>query len=36
LQGFTKDIALEAYIEDNSLYIKDKGVWQSPVPYTRW
>jgi hypothetical protein len=36
LQGFTRDTALEAYTEDNSLYIKDKGVWQSPVPYTRW
>jgi hypothetical protein len=26
LQGFTRDTALEAYTEDGSLYIKDKGV----------
>jgi hypothetical protein len=36
LQGFTRDTALEAYTEDNNLYIKDKGVWQSPIQYTRW
>ncbi|GHV61417.1 hypothetical protein AGMMS49587_05500 [Spirochaetia bacterium] len=36
LQGFTRTVALEAYTEDGGLYIKDKGVWQSPIPYTRW
>jgi hypothetical protein len=36
LQGFTRDIALEAYAEDGLLYIKDTGEWKSPVAYTRW
>jgi hypothetical protein len=36
LQGFTRDTRLEAYTEDDALYIKDRGVWQSPVQYTRW
>jgi hypothetical protein len=36
LKNFTRDIAIEAYVEDSQLYIKDKGVWQSPIAYTRW
>jgi hypothetical protein len=40
LQGFTRDIALEAYTEDAGgsglLYIKDRGILQSPVSYRRW
>jgi len=36
LQGFTRDTALEAYTEEGNLYIKDKGVWQSPVAYILW
>jgi len=36
LQGFTRSTALEAYTEEGSLYIKDKGVWQSPIAYIRW
>jgi hypothetical protein len=36
LQGFTRDIALEAYAEDGLLYIKDAGEWKSPVAYRRW
>jgi hypothetical protein len=36
LQGFTQDIALEAYAEDGLLYIKDTGEWKSPVAYRRW
>jgi len=36
LKGFTQNTALEAYTKDNNLYIKDRGVWQSPVPYTLW
>jgi len=35
-QGFTRNTTLEAYTEEGCLYIKDKGVWQSPVAYTRW
>jgi hypothetical protein len=32
------DIAASTWerTEDNSLYIKDKGVWQSPIQYTHW
>jgi len=36
LQGFTRNTTLEAYTEEDGLYIKDKGVWQSPVEYIRW
>jgi hypothetical protein len=41
LRGFTRDIALEAYTEDADggsglLYIKDRGILQSPVSYRRW
>jgi len=36
LKGFTRDTALEAYTEENNLYIKDKGEWQAPISYTRW
>jgi hypothetical protein len=42
LQGFTRGIALEAYTEDAEdsetglLYIKDRGILQSPVSYRRW
>jgi hypothetical protein len=36
LQGFTRDIGLEAYAEDGLLYIKDAGEWKSPVVYRRW
>jgi hypothetical protein len=36
LQGYTQDIALEAYTEDGLLYIKDTGEWKSPIPYSRW
>jgi hypothetical protein len=36
LQGYTQDIALEAYAEDGLLYIKDTGEWKSPVAYRRW
>ncbi|GHV84579.1 hypothetical protein AGMMS50230_01870 [Spirochaetia bacterium] len=35
LQGYTRGIALEAYTEDGKLYIKDYGVWQSPILYVR-
>jgi hypothetical protein len=41
LPDFTRDIALEAYTEETDgetglLYIKDRGVWQSPISYRRW
>jgi hypothetical protein len=37
LQGFTRDIALEAYTtEDGLLYIKDTGEWKTPVAYRCW
>jgi hypothetical protein len=42
LKGFTRGIALEAYTEDikdsetDLLYIKDRGLLQSPVSYRRW
>jgi hypothetical protein len=42
LRGFTRNIALKASTEDAEdgetglLYIKDRGVWQSPVSYRRW
>ncbi|MDR2134507.1 MAG: hypothetical protein LBP27_05310 [Treponema sp.] len=42
LRGFTRNIALKAYTEDAEdsktglLYIKDRGIWQSPVSYRRW
>ncbi|MDR1863626.1 MAG: hypothetical protein LBQ67_06895 [Treponema sp.] len=45
LRGFTRGVALEAYtetVESGSsqwkglLFIKDKGAWQSPVPFTWW
>jgi hypothetical protein len=42
LQGFTRNITLEAYTQDakdsetGQLYIKDRGVWQSPVSYRQW
>jgi hypothetical protein len=39
LRGFTRGIALEAYTKDGEpglLYIKDRGILQSPVAYRRW
>jgi hypothetical protein len=45
LQGFTRNVTLEAYTETvesgfsewkGLLFIKDKGAWQSPVPFTWW
>jgi hypothetical protein len=36
LQGFTRNTVLEAYTEDNKLFIKDRGVWQSPVSFISW
>ncbi|MDR2143883.1 MAG: hypothetical protein LBP29_05895 [Treponema sp.] len=41
LPGFTRGIALEAYTDNEDsetglLYIKDRGLWQSPVSYRRW
>jgi hypothetical protein len=36
LQGFTRNTVLEAYTEDNNLYIKDRGVWQSPISFISW
>jgi hypothetical protein len=36
LQGFTPNTVLEAYTEDNNLYINDRGAWQSPITYTLW
>jgi hypothetical protein len=36
LSAFTQDTTLEAYTENGNLYIKDKGVWQSPVSYKYW
>ena len=36
LQGYTRGIVLEAYTDNNMLYIKDKGVWQSPIAYNYW
>jgi hypothetical protein len=36
LQGFTRNTVLEAYTEDNNLYIKDRGVWQSPINFIFW
>ena len=38
MQGYTRGIALEAYTdrEENLLYIKDRGVWQSPIGFTKW
>jgi len=36
LQGFTRSTVLEAYTQEGSLYIKDRGVWQSPIAYIRW
>jgi hypothetical protein len=36
LEGYTKDIALEARAEEGLLYIKDRGSWQSGVPFTAW
>ncbi|MDR2052205.1 MAG: hypothetical protein LBP80_02230 [Treponema sp.] len=42
LKGFTRGIALEAYTEEAEdgkiglLYIKDRGILQSPVSYRRW
>jgi hypothetical protein len=36
LKGFTQNTVLEAYTEDNNLYIKDRGVWQSPISYILW
>jgi len=36
LQGFTRNTVLEAYTEDNNLYIKDRGVWQSPISFIFW
>lgn len=36
LQGFTRNIILEAYTENNNLYIKDRGVWQSPISFILW
>jgi hypothetical protein len=36
LSAFTHNTELEAYTEDGNLYIKDKGVWQSPISYKYW
>jgi hypothetical protein len=36
LDGYTRDIALEAYAEDGLLYISDTGEWKSPVAYRLW
>jgi hypothetical protein len=42
LEDFTRGIALEAYTESTEdrktglLYIKDRGLWQSPISYRRW
>jgi hypothetical protein len=36
LQGFTRNTVLEAYTEDSKLYIKDRGVWQSPISFILW
>ncbi|MDR2094859.1 MAG: hypothetical protein LBP76_04995 [Treponema sp.] len=42
LRGFTRDIPLEAYTEEGEdgepglLYIRDRGVLQSPVGYRYW
>jgi len=36
LKGFTRNTKLEAYTEENKLYIKDKGAWQNPVTYRKW
>jgi hypothetical protein len=36
LHGFTQDVALEAYVEDGMLYIKDRGLLQKPIVYRRW
>jgi hypothetical protein len=43
LEGFTPLTAIEGYSEKlagysdrGSLYIKDRGDWQNPVPYKRW
>ncbi|MDR0598951.1 MAG: hypothetical protein LBG84_02550 [Treponema sp.] len=36
LQNITQETTLEAYTEDNQLYIKDQGVWQTPVTYRYW
>jgi hypothetical protein len=36
LQGFTRNTVLEAYTEGNNLYIKDRGVWQSPISFIIW
>jgi hypothetical protein len=36
LEGYTKDIALEARAEEGLLYIKDTGEWKSPIAYRCW
>jgi hypothetical protein len=43
LKGFTPRTAIEGYSEKaggysdrGSLFIKDRGDWQNPVPYKRW
>jgi hypothetical protein len=36
LGGYTQGIALEARAEEGLLYIKDRGSWQSGVPFTAW
>jgi len=36
LKGYTRNTELEAYIEKNNLYIKDRDAWQSPIAYKYW
>jgi hypothetical protein len=36
LDGYTKNIPLRAYAEDNHIYISDKGSWQAGIPYILW
>jgi len=35
-ENFTRDTVLEAYTEENMLFIKDRGEWQEPFTFRRW
>jgi len=35
-EGYVRDTELEAYTEENNLYIKFRDEWQNPIVYRRW
>jgi len=35
-KGFTKGAALKGYSEEGYIFIEDRGLLQSPIPYTYW